>query len=94
MGSAASAGVAYRVSASACTSWRSATFDGGKHMLTIVAASSAALDRWLQDLAELDLKLPRHLLASMGVVSKRSADGETVAMIEALTVARTGEARC
>lgn len=69
------------------TQWASASFTGARHRLTIQGPDSGAFHRWLRTLQESeDMPMRGHQLADILVLSVSSADGETTAVLEALTV--------
>lgn len=83
---AEAAGCPVEVTVSDWTRWASVTFTGARHMLTLVAAASPTLDRWLVGLSEAEFDLRHHLIADL-TVTRMMRDGDTVTVeIEALTV--------
>jgi len=83
---AARAGCPITVPASHATGWASATFTGERHMLTLAAAASPALDAWLDALSEAEWKLCGQLVADLCVVARHRTGGELHADVEVLTV--------
>ena len=80
------AGCPVRLNASDWTRWASATFTGTRHSLTLTAAASPRLDRWLMGLSEAEFALRNYLLADL-VVTRMCRDGDRVTVtLEALTV--------
>ena len=72
--------------ASDWTRWASATFTGARHLLTLAAPPSPALDAWIAGLPEAELRLRGHLVADLVVEHvRRTADTVTVSL-EVLTV--------
>lgn len=68
------------------TRWASATFVGARHALTLAGDWSECADRWLVNLPEAELPIPRHLVAEV-VVKRRLHDSTRFsATVEALTV--------
>lgn len=86
LASAAASGIVLTIAAEKAEGWASATFTGARHELLLVAPAGPALDRWLQDLCDLELPLRRMVVASMAVISATRAGGEASAHVEALTV--------
>lgn len=80
------AGCPARCVSSDWTRWASATFAGARHVLTLSAAASPALDRWIADLPETELVVPGHCVAEILVTACRHARDGTLLTIEALTV--------
>lgn len=75
-----------QITASDWKRWASATFAGAQHRVTLAAAPSPALDRWLAALPEAEFGLRGHLVADL-VVERILRDGERVtAELEVLTV--------
>lgn len=66
--------------------WASASFDGGRHELTIELEATPAAARWLMALPETELPIPGHLVADLIVVQRATACGRTTARLEVLTV--------
>lgn len=86
--SAARAGLTVATEEHQSTAWHSATFSGHRHALTITASPvSAAVSAWLATIGNLDVHLPRELLADLAVAQESAGDGHWRARIEALTVA-------
>jgi hypothetical protein len=86
LAAADSAGCPVAVIASDWTRWASATFTGARHSLTLTAAASPRLDRWLVGLSEAELGLRNYLLADL-VVTRMCREGDRVTVaLEALTV--------
>ncbi|QIG81099.1 hypothetical protein [Stakelama tenebrarum] len=83
---AARAGCPLTLVESDWTRWASATFNGARHVVTVSAPASSALERWLEELPEAEFALRNHLVADVAVtVQRRCADAVT-ATVEALTV--------
>ncbi|MBS0284224.1 MAG: hypothetical protein JSS15_07375 [Proteobacteria bacterium] len=68
------------------TEWHSATFSGMRHEIAGEAATSAALDRWLEGLAEAELPVAGHLVADIAVAEVSRDPLRTRFRLEALTV--------
>lgn len=68
------------------TEWHSATFSGMRHEISGEAATSAALDRWLEGLAEAELPVAGHLVADIAVAEVSRDPLRTRFRLEALTV--------
>lgn len=66
--------------------WASVTFTGARHVLTLEAPATAALDAWLETLPETEFVIPGHLVADIAVVAVRRDDARAEVRIEALTV--------
>lgn len=66
--------------------WASATFSGARHVVTLAATASPALDAWLATLAEAELPVKGHLLADLAVAECRRRGDEVEVRLEALTV--------
>lgn len=80
------AGCAVEIAASVWTRWASATFAGAQHRITLTAAASPELDRWIAGLPEAEFDLRGHLVADL-VVERIARDGARVtAELEVLTV--------
>lgn len=75
-----------RIIDSEWTRWSSATFDGGRHKLSLDATDSPALDKWIGTLSEARLPMLGLLVADVAVRSVRRAEGVATIEIEALTV--------
>ena len=86
MGSAEAAGCPIRIVAADWTRWASATFTGARHVLTLAAAPSDALDRWLAGLPEAEFALRNYLVADIGVTRMTREGMVATVAIEALTV--------
>lgn len=69
------------------TAWSSATYSGGRHMMTLTGPSSDALDAWLGALPQADLRIPQHLIVDLSVPGTVRAAGHTDVVIHALSVA-------
>ncbi len=76
-------GVTIAITASDATPWASATFNGARHRLTLVG-EGAAFKRWVAALPDIDLPLRGHLVADL--VVRRAVAGESVVVLEVLTV--------
>ncbi len=68
------------------TRWASATFSGARHMLTLAAPPSSALDAWLARLPEAELTLRRHLVADLAVEHVRRTGDRVTVSLEVLTL--------
>lgn len=85
-GKAAAAGCAVILAGSDTRRWASATFAGARHVLTVAAQSSPALDDWLAGLPDAEFALRGHLVADLAVTGvSRDGDAVTIAL-EILTV--------
>ena len=71
------------------TDWASVTFTGARHRLRAVlegpGAVGAAAD-FLQEMPELDLPIPGHIVADIALVSEERRKGYACLELEALTV--------
>jgi hypothetical protein len=74
------------VTARASTPWASVTFTGARHVLTLEAPASAALDAWLEALPETEFAIPGHLVADLAVAEMRRDGARVEVRIEVLTV--------
>lgn len=61
------AGVAASIAAHTASPWISATFEGARHDVTLAAPRSPLLGRWVAALAEAELPMRGHLVASLAV---------------------------
>lgn len=61
------AGCDASIETSDCMRWASATFAGARHRLTLSAATSIALDRWIAGLPDTELSLRGHIVADLDV---------------------------
>jgi len=86
IGQAAAAGLAIDILRSDWTRWASATFVGARHVVTLAAPDSDALDAWLAELPEAEFAVPGHLVADLAVEQIQRAAGQVTATIEVLTV--------
>lgn len=75
-----------RVADSDWTRWASATFNGARHVISLEAEESPALERWLADLPDANLAIRGHLLAELVITGISRADRVARIAIEALTV--------
>lgn len=83
---AEAAGCPVTLAGSDWTRWASATFAGARHLLTLTAPPSPALDAWIAELADADLRLRGHLVADLVIEHVRqTADAVTISL-EVLTV--------
>jgi hypothetical protein len=74
------------------TDWRSLTFTGERHHLSLKVTgfdSAAVVERMCAGLEQVELSIPGIIVADIGVVGnpRRAPDGATEIVIEALTVA-------
>ena len=69
--------------------WHSATFSGMRHEIAGEGTTSAALDRWLEGLAETDLPIAGHIVADIAVSEIHRDPARTHFRLEALTVAES-----
>ncbi|HEY0115517.1 MAG TPA: hypothetical protein VGB54_07330 [Allosphingosinicella sp.] len=82
---------AVRVEPLASTDWASVTFSGARHRLRVVldgpGAVGAAAD-FLKEMPELDLPIPRHIVADLVLVGEERREGGAYACLdlEALTI--------
>lgn len=80
------AGCPVRIVAAEWTRWASVTFTGARHLLTLAAEASPALDAWLSALPEAEFALRGHVVADLVVDGvRREGDAATV-RLEVLTV--------
>ena len=73
------------------TDWQSLTFTGERHHLSLRITgrdSGSIVDRMCEGLADAEFSMPSSIVADIGLVGtpRRSPDGATELMIEALTV--------
>ncbi|MEP9361064.1 hypothetical protein [Sphingomonas sp. KR3-1] len=68
------------------TRWASATFTGARHLLSLAAPPSPALDAWIAGLPETELRLRGHLVADLVVEHVRRAEDRVTIALEVLTV--------
>ncbi|MES2058385.1 MAG: hypothetical protein V4564_20780 [Pseudomonadota bacterium] len=80
------AGCPAAISTATWTPWASATFSGARHLVSLTASASSALDEWLAALPEADIDVRGHLLASMAVNSLRRSENTVTIELEALTI--------
>jgi len=80
------AGCPIAIAASDWTRWASVTFTGARHLLTLAAADSPALDTWLSGLPEAEFALRGHLVADLSVESVHREAGVVTILLEVLTV--------
>ena len=86
LASGAAAGCPVAVARSELIRWSSVTFAGARHLVTLTAQASPALDDWVASLPEAEFALRGHLVADLNV-QRRSRDGEAVTIaLEILTV--------
>ena len=83
---AQAAGCPVTVAHADLTRWASATFTGARHMLTLAATASPALERWIADLPEAEFALRGHLVADLSVEAVRREGADVTVMLEILTV--------
>lgn len=76
---AAATGCAAELRHEALVPWASATFNGGQHR---VAVAGPALDAWLDTLADADLPLIGHFVASLAVDRDGAGAVLTVLVLE------------
>jgi hypothetical protein len=86
LANAEAAGCPVRIAAADWTRWASVTFSGTRHLLTLEAAPSPALDRWLSALPEAEFGLRGHLVAELAVERICREGAAASARIEVLTV--------
>ncbi|MCW4463183.1 hypothetical protein OK349_15835 [Sphingomonas sp. BT-65] len=84
--SAEAEGIALTILVADWTSWASATFTGARHRMTITAAASPLLDRWLAALPEAEFRLRGHLVADLAVAGEQRIGTQAEVELEALTV--------
>lgn len=84
--SAGAAGCPVRVAAHGRRRWASATFSGARHAMTISAAPTPQLDRWLGTLPDADFTLRGHLVADLKIMAVRRCPAHFSADIEVLTL--------
>lgn len=66
--------------------WASVTFAGARHMLTLTAPCSDALDQWIAALPDEEFELRGHLVADLSVARIHRHDGHMAVALEVLTV--------
>lgn len=66
--------------------WASATFNGARHLLSLTAPPSPALDAWIAALPDADIRLRGHLVADLAVEHVRRAEDRVTVSLEVLTV--------
>jgi hypothetical protein len=72
------------------TDWRSLTFEGERHEITLRLAGrdAATIAQTLLDgLEEADFPIPGHVLADIAIVRRQEEDRSILVTIEALTIA-------
>lgn len=84
--SAGQAGCPIAIAAADWTRWASATFNGARHVLTLAAPTSPALDAWLSTLPEAEFTLRGHLVADLSVESVHCEGDAVTVSLEVLTV--------
>jgi hypothetical protein len=84
---AARSGVTVAVEDCGSQAWHSATFSGHRHALVMIAPADPAASAWLATIGDLDVRLPRQLLADLSVTLEGERDGSRHLRIDALTVA-------
>ena len=86
LASAEQAGCPIAIPAADWTRWASVTFNGARHLLTLAAHASPALDAWLIALPEAEFALRGHLVADLTVESVHREGDAVTALLEVLTV--------
>ena len=66
--------------------WASATFAGERHRVRVEMADDTATTVWLAALPEAELVVRGWLVADLSVAETKRENGQTLAMIEALTI--------
>ena len=66
--------------------WASAAFLGARHAVTVSLPASGMAKAWVDSLAETDFTIPRHLVADLVVISRRTTADTMTADVEILTV--------
>ena len=84
--SALRAGAAIAVARSEATRWSSATFTGARHEVELAAVANDTVERWLNDLPEVELAMAGHLVADLKIVAMRQAGLDLTVTLEVLTV--------
>lgn len=84
--SAEAAGCSVTLAESDWTRWASATFTGARHLLSLAAPPSPALDAWIASLPEAELRLRGHLVADLVVEHVGRAGDAVTVSLEVLTV--------
>lgn len=84
--SAHHADAAIMIVASGATRWSSATFNGARHEVELAAQASDAVEHWLADLPDAELRMPGHLVADLKIVAMRQAGLDLSVTLEVLTV--------
>lgn len=85
--SAACAGAPIRIASHAASEWRSATFNGARHVVEASGARGAALDAWLATLEQDELSVPGHMVAELRVGARDHAGADARFRLEGVTVA-------
>jgi len=86
LASAEAAGCPVAIPAADWTRWASVTFNGARHLLTLAAPASPALDAWLTGLPEAEFALRGHLVADVSVESVHREGNAATVLLEVLTV--------
>lgn len=85
--SASRAGAPITVASHAASEWRSATFNGARHVLEASGPRGDALDRWLAALEEADLSVPGHMVAELRVGARDGTGTSAYFRLEGVMVA-------
>ena len=85
--SATRAGVPITIASHAAHEWRSATFNGARHVVEASGARGDALDAWLATLEQAELRVPGHVVAELRIGARDVADGGARFRLEGVTVA-------
>lgn len=85
--SAQRAGTPITIASHAASEWRSATFNGVRHVLEASGAGSVALDSWLAALEDTNLAIPGHMVAELKVGACDRAGTTARFRLEGVTVA-------
>lgn len=85
--SAKRAGAPIMIASHAAREWRSATFNGQRHVVEASGARGDALDAWLSALAEAELSVPGHMVAELRIGARDHAGANARFRLEGVTVA-------
>jgi len=85
--SARHAGAPITIASHAAREWRSATFNGQRHVVEASGTRGDALDAWLSALADADLSVPGHMVAELRIGARDHAGANARFRLEGVTVA-------
>lgn len=85
--SARRAGATITIASHAASEWRSATFNGARHVVEASGADSDALDAWLAALEEAELAVPGHMVAELKIGARDHVGRDARFRVEGVTVA-------